>query len=175
MLKDLNGYVDYVEKLKARGFKVLVEHRIKIPFADGLVWGTTDCAACDMLTLEIVDLKYGKGVPVDPTSAQLKIYALGAFWSLWPMAPIVDVKLTVFQPRLDKAMKQISMPLADLLDWGDHELKPAIARIISGDETETAGTWCRWCIRKDECAAFAVKKNHLAAEAFDDGLDISKT
>ena len=41
-------------------------------------------------------------------------------------------------------------------------------RIKDGDTTEHAGPHCRWCVRKTECAAFAVKHQDRAAAAFDD-------
>ena len=84
MLKALRPYLDFVLDLSAEAEDMHFETRVSIGGDDGIVWGTTDCAARTNDVLDIVDLKYGKGVSVDPDSAQLKIYALAAWSSLWP-------------------------------------------------------------------------------------------
>jgi CO dehydrogenase/acetyl-CoA synthase delta subunit len=83
------------------------------------------------------------------------------------------VNLTIVQPRVDPEPKTHQMIAVDLWDWGRNYLKPAIAKIEAGDTTEKAGSWCRWCIRKSECNAFASHKSSLAAEIFDDGVDFT--
>jgi hypothetical protein len=124
--------------------------------------------------LEVVDLKYGKGVQVDPDSAQLKIYALAAAESLWPRNLFRHVRLTIVQPRMDTVPKTHLLSAPELWLWKKTALIPAIERIEGGDTTEKAGSWCRWCIRKSECQAFASHKSSIAAEIFDDGVDFTE-
>lgn len=169
MLRALNSYITVVEGLQALCPEVYVEQRVGIEWSKGHVWGTTDCAAADDKFLHIVDLKYGKGVPVHPDSAQLKIYALGAWHTLWPGRAFKKVTLTVCQPRIDPLPQTHIMSGRDLVTWSDRELLPAVDRILRNDGTEKAGSWCRWCVRRDECAAFRTQKNAAAADAFDDG------
>ena len=172
MLLHLRPYVDYIEGLRKQGFKVYTEHRVSLSISQGLVWGTADCIASRRGYLEIVDLKFGRGVPVSPDSAQLKIYALGALESLGG-PPVGRVALTVIQPRLNAASQTVNMPVGDLLDWSEKELEPAVERLILQDTTEVAGPHCRWCVRQTECGAFAAKKSGLAADLFDDGVDLT--
>lgn len=171
MLRALNPYIDFVQKLQDGGAKVRVEQRVRLKWADGLVWGTTDCVAKTGGVLDIVDLKYGKGVAVNPDHAQLKIYALAAIHTFYPKASFDSVNLTVVQPRINPVPQTHTMSGEDLFAWGFDELHPAVTRIVGNDITETYGHWCRWCVRKAECNAFKLRKNVQAAEIFDDGLD----
>ena len=173
MLTALHPYLDFVFDLSAEADDMYFEARVSIG-DDNLVWGTTDCAALTNDVLDIVDLKYGKGVSVDPDSAQLKIYALSAWSTLWPDQPIRQVNLTIVQPRMDAEPKTHRMKVKDLLEWEKTQLKPAIKKIEDGDTTEKAGSWCRWCVRKNECAAYASHRVSIAAEIFDDGVDLSE-
>jgi hypothetical protein len=174
MLRALNTYIGYVQMLQAGADKVFVEQRVSVNAYDGLVWGTTDCAASGFVGyrhwLEIVDLKFGTGVPVAPDSAQLKIYALAAAATLWPGQVFHDFILTVHQPRLDPHPRTLRMTATDLKTWKDAELVPAIQRITGGDQKEVAGPHCRFCVRKAECDAFHRLKTIRAAEVFDDGV-----
>ena len=80
------------------------------------------------------------------------------------------------QPRLDPhAADHLHAGMEDLLDWRKGELRPALKRISKGDQTEVVGPYCRWCVRKPECATFRSYKSTLAADIFDDGLDILNT
>src|SRR6188768_1682171 len=78
MLRALTPYIDMVECLRELGALVHIEKRVAVKRSGGWVWGTTDCAAAWRDVLDIVDLKFGKGVPVKPDTAQLKIYAVAA-------------------------------------------------------------------------------------------------
>ena len=175
MLRALNPYIDYVQGLQMIGGSVFVEHRVKLLGSSSLVWGTTDCAAQVQNDLFIADLKYGMGVPVDPGTAQLKIYGLAAWDSLWPVKRFDFVHLTVIQPRLNPVPQTVSMEAKELVEWRLEELEPAIARIVRGDETEKVGPYCRWCVRKPECDAFKHYKSSLASDIFDDGVDTLNT
>lgn len=169
MLRALNPYISIVERLRDSGAAVHVEKRVTVQDGVGEVWGTTDCAAYLKGTIDIVDLKYGKGVLVKPDSAQLKIYAIAAAGTLFPDETIKTVRLTVSQPRVDLVPQTHEMSGVELRDWELDELYPAITRIVDGDTTEVYGHWCRWCVRRDECKAFKLHKNALASEVFDDG------
>jgi hypothetical protein len=170
MLDYLNDYVDFVQGLEKTG-DVWIETRVGLTYTNGMVWGTADCIGHDkkQSILTIADLKYGKGVPVAPDTAQLKIYALGAMDHLQIFPDWVN--LMVFQPRLDPQPKTHVMDFGEMMEWGANNLRPAVQRLEDGDLTENAGSWCRWCVRRNECAAFASKKSASASEIFNDGVD----
>jgi len=169
MLRALNPYIDFVQKLVDGGADVRVEQRVRLDWADGLVWGTTDCVGKRGGVLDIVDLKYGKGVAVNPDHAQFKIYALAAIHSFWPRVTFDTIHLTVVQPRINPVPQTHTMTGKELDAWGYDLLKPAIYRIVQRDIKEKYGHWCRWCVRRGECNAFKLQKNTQAAEIFDDG------
>jgi Protein of unknown function (DUF2800) len=171
MLKALRPYIDLVEGLRARpGSTTHLEQKVVLGWSGGWVWGTADCVSTDGYTLDVADLKFGRGVPVSPDAAQLKIYALAAWETFWPNAWLHEVNLTIVQPRLDPQPKTFAMTGRELQDWKARELQPAVGRIVGGDETENAGPWCRWCVRTSECVAFARKRSDAAAESFNDGI-----
>jgi hypothetical protein len=171
MLRALRPYISLVESLRARpGSTTHLEQKVVLGWSGGWVWGTADCVSGTEYDLDVADLKFGRGVPVSPDAAQLKIYALAAWETFWPGRPFNTVNLTVVQPRLDPQPKTFTMDGGGLKDWSKRELRPAVGRIVGGDETENAGPWCRWCVRTSECHAFARKRSDAAAESFNDGI-----
>jgi hypothetical protein len=170
MLLHLNPYIGLVQGLQGLGGDTRVEARVRLAGSDDRVWGTADCASRLKDTVDIVDLKYGKGVPVGPDSPQLKIYALSALDTFWPGEDIDYVRMTIVQPRLDPLPKTVTMHIDHLVDWRLDHLHPAVDRIVDGDVTEKVGPYCRWCVRRDECHAFAHMRSGNAADIFNDGV-----
>ena len=134
-----------------------------------MVWGTLDCGVHAGDELHVADLKFGKGVAVDPEGPQLRLYALALADHVDEFRPKTRVTLTICQPRIGgEPLRSCSMPLGDLWDWRHRVVRPAVSRIRAGDTTEHAGPHCRWCVRQTECAAFARKHQTHAAAVFDD-------
>lgn len=174
MLRALNPYIHFVQGLQMTCTEVHVEAKVHLGHKKkALVWGTTDCAARRGASLYIADLKYGMGVPVQPNTPQLKIYALSAINTFWPQDLFDTVSLTVIQPRLDPKPQTHVMSMEELYDWNARLLRPAVKAIAAGSETEKVGPYCRWCVRKAECDAFKSYKSSMAADIFDDGVDLS--
>lgn len=165
MLQHLNPYIDDIQGLEIMGYRIWTEQKVHLTATGGLVWGTADCIAYRYGELAILDLKYGKGVQVAPDSAQLKIYALAAAETFNAWADTFT--LTVHQPRLDPKPKTFMMTKSEMLDWEQQHLTPAIEALVRGDITEHAGPHCRWCVRRDECHAYANQRSHMAADVFD--------
>jgi hypothetical protein len=168
MLRALNPYIDLVQRLQSATRDIHIEARVGMGNGT-MVWGTADCAAKIGPFLHIVDLKFGMGVPVSPDTAQLKIYALSAIHTFWPFDHFRDVHLTVVQPRLNPVPQVHNMGAWELASWNDQFLIPAVRRVLDDDGTERVGPYCRWCVRRDECDAFARRKSTQAADIFDDG------
>ncbi len=120
------------------------------------VWGTADlimyCKAAR--TLIVLDYKTGIGVPVDPDSAQLRIYGLGALGKVgYPN--VSTVELVIAQPRLDPMPKRFKITSAALLTWGEETLKPAIKQMQLPGAPFKPGEHCRWCPIEGKCKARA--------------------
>lgn len=171
MCRALNPYITHVQSLMALpGAASVTEQRVMVPGTLNMVWGTLDFGAqVGAGDLHVVDLKFGRGVAVEPDASQLKLYGLGLagfFKCTWERT---SVTLTVCQPRLgDQPLKTFSTTLGALQEWRDREVYPAIRRIAAGDATEVAGHYCRWCVRQTQCKAFAGRHQKHAASAFDD-------
>lgn len=175
MCRALRAYVHDIEYLRREpGARVFIEQRVVIPHTFSRVWGTVDCGVVTDRSLHVLDLKYGKGVAVDPESPQLKLYALGLMaMEGWDSVPYdLDVTLTVHQPRVGDGAPQTVHTTAGALElWHGLFVVPALERIQRGDTTERAGPHCRFCVRQKDCAAFARKHQERAATLFDDPVD----
>jgi hypothetical protein len=168
MLLHLRPYIEALESYRALGFAVHTEVKVGLKGSGGTVWGTSDCVAIGARIVAILDLKYGKGVQVSPDTAQLRIYGLSAIDTFGCSAE--TVMLTIHQPRIDPVPRSFSLSRDELEDWRKQELNPALERLVKGDPTEVAGPWCRWCVRRDECAGYANRRSGMAADVFNDGL-----
>lgn len=172
MCRALNPYITHVQSLMGPDAEMFLEQRIGVPFTNGLVWGTLDCGVLTAKgQLHVVDLKFGKGVAVDPFGPQLRLYALGLAEMLRMdlNSRQTSVTLTICQPRIEgPSIRSHTTQLWHLRDWLSDKVAPALDRIEAGDQTENAGSHCRWCVRRTECAAFARKHQNRAAPAFDD-------
>ena len=117
MCRALNPYVSHVEALRALpGAEVVLEKRLIVPGTEGLVWGTIDCGVYFPGNIHVVDLKFGKGVAVEPDGPQLKFYALALaqHFNVWDS----DVTLTICQPRVGgEPLRSHPTTVQDLLEW----------------------------------------------------------
>lgn len=131
-------------------------------------FGTSDAVIVSEGTIEVIDLKYGKGVRVDAKkNPQLRLYGLGAASLFWDIYDFHTVRMTIIQPRLDHVSTE-ELPMEELFKWAETVVKPA-ALEASGDDGHTAsGDWCRWCPAKAVCRTRAQKQLELAAYDFQD-------
>lgn len=168
MEEEVDKYVTYViETFKSakKGAELMVERRLDFSHIvpDGFGTGDTTIAADD--TLEVIDLKYGKGIKVDaPENPQLMLYGLGALRMVDLMYDIETVRLTIVQPRLNH-ISTWEISAADLITWGEEQVKPKADMAFNGEGTQKAGSWCKWCRVKATCTAIA--KQNLALARFE--------
>lgn len=129
-------------------------------------FGTGDFVIIADGTMEIVDLKYGKGVPVSAIgNKQMRLYALGAIAEFEFLYDIQKVKMTIVQPRLD-SISTDEMLAEDLLKWAEDVLKPTAALAFKGEGEFCAGEHCGFCRAKSVCKARADKNLELAKYEF---------
>ena len=133
-------------------------------------FGTCDAAIISGKTLEIYDLKYGKGVRVEAKgNVQMRIYALGALREFGELFDIHDMRMTIVQPRLD-SISSAGMNVHALLQWGNTELKAAALAAYSGQGDANAGDWCRFCKVHSTCKAARDKVASIVARSQDPRL-----
>lgn len=129
-------------------------------------FGTADCVVISDGVMEVIDLKYGKGVPVSAEwNNQLMLYALGALDKYAIAYDITDVRMTIVQPRLDN-ISSWQVPVEDLVRWAETELVPKAEAAAAGDGELCAGEWCRFCSVKHRCRALYEHQMEIAKHDF---------
>lgn len=118
------------------------------------VGGTSDTGIVSGRTLDVVDLKYGKGVEVNYVdNTQLKIYALGVLALYEDVYEIDTVRMHIYQPRIGN-VGHYELSTADLHLWAATVLQPAANYAYHGgtdNEQRVAGEHCRFCKVSGSC------------------------
>lgn len=118
-------------------------------------FGSCDCDIVGKKVLNIIDLKYGKGVQVDAKdNSQLMMYALGVLRTLIPkrQAEIETIRMHIAQVRLGN-YSVFEMSARDLTHWGIHVLRPTAEKAFAGQGDAVVGSHCKFCKFKAQCRA----------------------
>lgn len=117
-------------------------------------FGTGDMVIVADDTLEIVDLKYGKGVPVSAEgNPQMRLYALGAYEANSLLYDVKTIRMTIVQPRLD-SVNSDEMSVEKLIAWGD-SIKDTAKLAYDGEGECQAGDHCGFCKARHLCRALS--------------------
>lgn len=182
-------YADFVDEWHLPMLEqsaLMLEHKFSLDKYIPEGFGTSDATVIRGKTLHIIDLKYGKGIPVEAKhNPQLMIYALGMYTNY--VEPfdydIETVRLSIFQPRLYR-VSEWDIPLTELLEWAETELRPAALVAYAEVEKFEAGDWCRFCPAKAACKTRAdyvlqlksyLSQHTLSDEELADVLTIGKS
>ena len=174
MPDEVRKYTDYVirqfnaAKRKTPSATLLIEEKVSLEEYIMEGFGTCDANVIADGTLEVTDLKYGKGVRVDAeANPQLRLYGLGALAAYWLCYDIKRVRLTIVQPRLDHISSD-EMTVEELLGWGEKTVKPAAGNAWRGNGSHKAGPHCKWCRAAPRCAKLAEESMRIAKNDFAD-------
>lgn len=160
MIEAVNRYVDICEekvnesRARSSDAEAMIEARLDFSrwVPDG--FGTGDMVIVADGILEVIDLKYGKGVPVSAIeNTQMRLYALGAYDINEFLYDVKSVRMTIVQPRLD-SISTDEMALEELLDWGE-EIKPIAQRAFRGEGECMPCDYCNFCKARHTCRALA--------------------
>ena len=160
--------LEKVNEAKARSADAVVLLEQKLDFSNWVPegFGTGDVVIISDGVLEIIDLKYGKGVPVSAEdNAQMKLYALGALATFDALYGIKTVRMTIVQPRLDSVSSD-EIPAEMLYWWADTELAHRAQLAWDGQGEFQAGEHCRFCRARFNCRARAEANLELAKMDF---------
>lgn len=114
-------------------------------------FGTADCVIVVGRTVNVIDLKFGKGVAVEAhNNPQLMLYALGVYDNLKDFCEIDEFILTIIQPRLGQ-ISDFSITLTELLRWAVDVVVPRAQMAMKGGGEAVVGDWCRFCRAKKTC------------------------
>jgi hypothetical protein len=188
MLDVVPIYVDYctaeykAAKTKCKFALIEIEQKLDLTEYVPEAFGTADCCIISDDILEVIDLKYGKGVPVySEFNTQLMLYGLGALRKYSLMYDINKLKLTIVQPRINN-ISSWEISVDDLIKYAEETIKPAAQLAFKGEGELKAGSWCKFCVVKNKCRALydenlKIAKHEFAKPEFltdDDIADILK-
>lgn len=106
-------------------------------------FGTSDVVIVGDDMIEVIDLKYGKGVPVSAIgNPQIRLYALGAIAAYDLVYDFSKVKMVIYQPRLDSVTEE-TMTVEELKAWAQEFIVPAAQEAMSDTPSYHAGEWCQ--------------------------------
>ena len=172
MLDTIPAYTDYCSdqfaEAKAINPLAVMEIEQKLDLTEFIPesFGTADCIIVGDNIMEVIDLKYGKGVPVYADwNKQLMLYGLGALQKYDAMYDISEVRLSIVQPRINNISSwQISVE--ELHKWADEELKPKAKLAFEGKGELNAGDWCRFCAVRNQCRKLYDQQLEIAKHEF---------
>lgn len=130
----IEAYCDLVEERVNHYKDATMELEQRVDFTKWVPegFGTSDVVVLADNTIEIIDLKYGKGVPVDAhLNPQLMLYALGAVDKYDIIYEFETVKMTIIQPRLDN-ISTFEIDKEELLYWADNYVAPRATQAWEG-------------------------------------------
>lgn len=165
-------YTDYcidqfnAAKAQNQYTELIVEQELDLTDYVPESFGTSDCTIISDGVMEVIDLKYGKGVPVYATwNKQLMLYGLGALKAFDTMYDINTVKLTIVQPRINN-ISTFEIEVDQLINWAETELKQRAILAFDGKGELEAGDWCKFCSVKARCRKLYAKQLEIAKFEF---------
>jgi hypothetical protein len=164
----LDFAIEVIEKAKENCNDpiILIEQKLDYSCFVPEGFGTGDLVVVADNTLDIVDLKYGRGVVVMANdNPQMKLYALGALVLFDFLYDIDNIRMTICQPRLEN-ISTFEMSKEELLNWAEKELKPKAELAINGEGEFIPGEHCRFCKARYTCRARADELMSLAKHDF---------
>jgi len=164
---NVDSYVLYVRSQIGEGDTPLFEQRVD--FSDWVPdgFGTADVVILSKHSIRVIDLKFGKGIPVSAQdNTQLRLYALGAYSKFKEEFPeLKEVSYTIHQPRLD-SISTDGTTISKLVDWANYFVKPKAKKAWSGAGEFLPGDWCQFCKAKAQCRARSDYNQELAKQEF---------
>lgn len=166
----IDGYVSFVkQQAEELGADTQVAFEVRVDFSNIVPegFGTADTVLVNTTTGEahIIDLKFGKGVPVSAKdNPQLKLYAIGA---LNEFDGIRKLFMTIYQPRLDNVDTD-SISTRELMTWAYEYVKPRAEQAIKGEGPLRASeSACKFCKLRGKCKARADLQLAIAQKEFE--------
>ena len=169
MKKTLEPYVDYVieeyEVIRKKDAAAELMTEQHVDFSDIVPggFGTSDVVIIGDDTCEVIDLKYGKGVPISAiANPQIRLYTYGTMSAFDLSYDFSRVKMVIYQPRLDSVTSE-KLTADDLRSWGKAVIAPAAKRALSKNPKYNPGPWCKshFCPAAGSCKARAAKMHEF--------------
>ena len=149
MLTTAAAYADFIwQQVMSFKDKPYQAQEVRVDFSEYVPegFGTSDCVIIGDGTLDIVDYKHGKGVPVSAeNNSQMRLYALGALAQYSMLYVVEKVRVCIVQPRITDEVSIEELSVDQLQAWGE-QIKPIAQKAFTGEGAEfKEGPWCRFC------------------------------
>lgn len=174
MKRYMEGYRDYVleqyaEALKqSKEAKIYIERRLELDHIIPGGFGTGDIVIVWPGHLHFIDLKYGQGIKVEAEkNPQQMLYACGALREFGGQYKCHDVKITIYQPRIDH-IETWCTTSTYLMSWAYDYAIPAAKAAFEGAGEYVAGDHCRFCNAIGSCRAISEYNLDIARDEFSD-------
>lgn len=165
----VDDYVSFVLESYAEagnGAQIFLETKLDLSHLVPEGFGHCDVNIINDEVLDVIDLKYGKGVAVDAEeNKQMMLYGLGALNEFELSYNVKEVRMTIYQPRIDN-FSCFTMSAKDLREWGNVVLKPTAELAFEGKGDFVPGDHCRFCKAKTTCKANANYQMEIAKYEF---------
>lgn len=167
MDSNTTSYLEYVQGI-VHGYSsppyIAIERRVDYDHIAPEGFGTSDCIIIGGKQLHVIDYKNGQGKPVvAENNPQMKLYALGALRKYSLLYEIDIVHLSIVQPKVWDRPSEWSLPVTDLLAWGE-SIKPIAALAFAGLGEYEMGDHCGFCRAVGRCPA-QIKQAFQAADS----------
>lgn len=171
----IEAYKDYVieqyntRKAASSSATISVEHRLDFSNYVPEGFGTGDVIIAYDGGIQIIDLKYGKGITVSAElNSQLRLYGLGAINEYEYLYDTDILIYTIYQPRVRENISTYIEKSDTLIKWGNEIVRPAAEKALSKDAECFTGEYCdsKFCKARAVCRAYNEKMQELAKYDF---------
>jgi hypothetical protein len=172
MADHVAAYVAYVKSFSGVHF-----YEVRVDFSEWIPngFGTSDAIVIDekLKTVHVIDLKYGKGLPVDAeNNSQGMLYALGVLSEYSFIYDLDNVVIHIYQPRI-KNYSSWSISANDLYKWAEWAKQRAEEALRDDAPRTPSDKACQWCKAKATCKALLDHTHNVIMNDFDDLTSIN--
>lgn len=166
--------VNYYKSI-CKHVEISIEEKIDLTEYIPEGFGSNDFVIVADNYIEVIDLKYGRGVIVSAyENSQLKLYGLGSVFKHRLSYNMKEVKLTVIQPRTSSSpISSFVIEVDELENWAETEVRVKANMAHNGEGEFNPGSWCKWCKFKPQCKAVYNQNIELMKEDFKDPETLS--
>lgn len=167
MADHVASYIAYVKSFSGIHF-----YEVRVDFSEWIPngFGTSDAIVIDekLKTVHVIDLKYGKGLPVDAdNNSQGMLYALGVLSEYSFIYDLDNVVIHIYQPRI-KNYSSWAISTSDLLKWAEWAKQRAEEALEDNAPRTPSDKACQWCKAKATCKALLDHTHNVLMNDFDE-------
>jgi len=176
MARHVDTYYEYVNNKVLHDCNLMIETAFDLYAIEDSMFGTIDAVILSPDFVEIIDLKYGKGIVVEVIdNYQLRVYALSVMMYLAEnghrFPDDFEITTTIVQPRAphtDGPIRSDVITIAELREF-KKEVKEAIRLSKLSEPPLCAGeSQCRWCRAAPRCSTYAMWTLEMAQLDFEE-------